>query len=520
MTRGTLQSSTAYIRQIVRDIADNKIGIPAFQRSFVWNREQVKELFDSIKKGYPIGSILLWNKKEKMARRGFLSDKILEPIDGVNYVLDGRQRLTVFYGCISSQNNDDSRFNLCYNLKNDSFAFPNELKNQKDTELLVPVSTIFDTFSLLDKLQDISANYKDDPNLCMYQNRAKELNSILQEYQVVKIVLADCSLDEAYKVFSRINSKGTEISKAEMLQASSYDEGNILLADVIDSIRKGLSDYNFDSLTQDDILNCFFKFVGKDFFDKINDLESINLKPHVEAARDAIYLSARFLYEKCHVLSTKLLPYKKQFIALTWYFRLHPDYEHANIKELRKWFFYTTIKKSFQNSSLSVVRKLFSDFEDFAKGIRQYPIDYNEVELPEDFDFRMNWNNARVDFMLLSWIHHYLKYSPLESKCYCDPQYWCKDKGGLENYFIILNEDDRIFLRNILDKQVFMPYYDFQSLENNLYEIFAQAKHNLKKFGLSKDLIYNYHFNREKFSAERRVLFIEFQKNLWNEVNG
>ena len=71
MTRGTLQSSTAYIRQIVRDIADNKIGIPAFQRSFVWNREQVKELFDSIKKGYPIGSILLWNKKDGTQRISF-----------------------------------------------------------------------------------------------------------------------------------------------------------------------------------------------------------------------------------------------------------------------------------------------------------------------------------------------------------------------------------------------------------------------------------------------------------------
>lgn len=518
MTRGTLQSSTAYIRQIVRDIADNKIGIPAFQRSFVWEPRQVKELFDSIKKGYPIGSVLLWNKKEKMARREFLSDKILEPVEGMNYVLDGRQRLTVFYGCISPQHNKDHRFSLCYNLKNDTFAFPNELKVSKDRDLLVPISTIFDTFSLLDKLQDISVKYKDDPNICLYQNRAKELNTILQEYQVVQIVLADCSLDEAYKVFSRINSKGTEISKAEMLQASSYEEGGILLADAIDNIRKDLELYNFESLTQDDILKCFFKFVDKDFFDQINDLESINLKPYVEVARNAICLSARFLYEKCYVLSAKLLPYKKQFIALTWYFRLHPDYEKANIKELRKWFFYTTIKKSFQNSSLSVVRKLFSDFEDFARDKNSHPIEYTEVALPEDFDFSMNWNNARVDFLLLSWIRHYLKYSPFLSKSY-EPQCWHVGKGGPENYFIILNEDDKLYLRNIFDRQMHIPYYMLSSARKDLSNSSSQAFYNLKKFGLSEDLISDYHFNRKKFLDRRRISFIEFQKDLWNEVN-
>lgn len=65
-------SKTVFLRQIVADIEAEKIGIPIFQRSFVWTEEKVVNLFDSINKGYPIGAILLWGREEKsMKRRSF-----------------------------------------------------------------------------------------------------------------------------------------------------------------------------------------------------------------------------------------------------------------------------------------------------------------------------------------------------------------------------------------------------------------------------------------------------------------
>lgn len=55
------------IRSLYSYLEDLRIGtlqIPAFQRGFVWERDNIKDLFDSIKNGYPIGSILLWKPND------------------------------------------------------------------------------------------------------------------------------------------------------------------------------------------------------------------------------------------------------------------------------------------------------------------------------------------------------------------------------------------------------------------------------------------------------------------------
>lgn len=507
MKRAHLDSTTPYIRQVVREIADNHIGIPAFQRAFVWKKEQIKDLFDSIQHGYPIGSVLLWRMGSSMRRRHILTDKIIEGVDGVKYVLDGRQRLTVFYGCITSEENKDPRFNLGYNLRTDSFQYPEEIKSNKDKDLLVPISQIFDTFALLDKLQQIAENYQNDPSLNTYQKRAKELNSILQEYQIVLITLSDCSMGEAYKVFSRVNSKGTDINKSEMLQASSYEEGGELLVDVIEGIRKDLKrQYNFEGLDSENILNCFFKFADKNFYDLPQNLESINLLQYKNEARKAILHTARFLYENCNVIDSRLLPYKKQFIALTWYFKEVKDYSEADLTELKKWFYYTTIKESFQNSSLSVVRKLFSDFDDFAKGLRSTPIEYKSITVPEDFDFIPRWNSARSDFLLLSLIAYYRKFNPERQTEKYIPQIYHFGKANIENYFILLSKSDKHYINRMLASPNFINSRVFK-------ESFEIDEWN--KFGLNKDMAEYYTENKDLFKAKRIEFFKHCQSELW-----
>lgn len=510
MNRAQLESTTPYIRQVVREIADGQIGIPAFQRSFIWKKEQVKDLFDSIQHGYPIGSVLLWKMGSCMRQRDILTDEIINGERGTKYVLDGRQRLTVFYGCISSRQDKDPRFKLCYNLRSDSFQYLEEAKSNKDKDLLVPISQIFDTFALLDILQQIALKYQTDPQLNLYQKRAKELNSILQEYQIVQITLSNCTMEEAYKVFSRVNSKGTDINKSEMLQASSYTENGELLVEVIEDIRRELKEkYHFEHLTTEDILNCFFKFADKNFYGLPNNLESINLLTYKDEARQAILAAARFLYEECFVLTSKLLPYKKQFIALTWYFKEVTDYHKANRRELRKWFFYTTIKNSFQNSSLSVVRRLFSDFEDFTLGKRATPIDYEKVKLPEKFDFRIKWNSARANFLLLSLIYHY-KMLDRSFHPQFIPQLYHIEKSELENYFILLSPHDKANINKMI-KGVTVWDGKFLNVPN--------SKDEWNKYGLNRIMIDMLYSNPDMFKAERQKFFKVCQANLWNLCN-
>ncbi|MFY9309188.1 MAG: DUF262 domain-containing protein [Bacteroidia bacterium] len=53
------------INDIIQQIYENKIYLPAIQRKFVWDIEQITDLFDSIMKGYPIGTFLFWKLKDE-----------------------------------------------------------------------------------------------------------------------------------------------------------------------------------------------------------------------------------------------------------------------------------------------------------------------------------------------------------------------------------------------------------------------------------------------------------------------
>lgn len=50
---------------LIHDIENGFIKIPQFQREFVWTKEKSAKLLDSIFKGYPIGTVIIWKTKEK-----------------------------------------------------------------------------------------------------------------------------------------------------------------------------------------------------------------------------------------------------------------------------------------------------------------------------------------------------------------------------------------------------------------------------------------------------------------------
>src|SRR6185436_13630678 len=87
-------------QQMLGRIEDGTLKIPQFQRDFVWPREKSAKLIDSILKGYPIGTFILWKTKEQLRTVKEIGNQKLPPTPKGDYaeqVLDGQQRLTSLY---------------------------------------------------------------------------------------------------------------------------------------------------------------------------------------------------------------------------------------------------------------------------------------------------------------------------------------------------------------------------------------------------------------------------------------
>ena len=411
-----IKTDREYLREILDKIDKGEFAIPVFQRDFVWIKKQVIDLFDSLSKGYPIGSIILWKPSNKMSRsKDILTDAIIEPSNPEYYVLDGRQRLTTFYGCIKMDESKEDIFNLYYNLDDMTFGY-----SHKEPLINLKVSDLYDTFTLLEKLQALMSSDLDEERKRMLVGRARQMNALLQSYTIGEIMMNDCSLEDASTAFARINSKGTTISPLFMLQALTYSkDGGILIGKEIEEILDSLSPYGFDTLNTGFILNCFYQYVGKNSYDyRLEDLASSDFTGYMSKIKKDILNSVKFLYYDCHVISSKLLPYGRQLELICSYFRCNTEPSVEDKQELRKWFFYTSYQQVFMNGSLSVVRYVFKRFDAFVRHEIDTAFDYKEIEPITNIDSRFSLSSAKVDFLMLAEIWYYLKKHYIDAPIY------------------------------------------------------------------------------------------------------
>jgi hypothetical protein len=207
-----------------------------------------------------------------------------------------------------------------------------------------------------------------------------------------------------------------------------------------------------------------------------------------------------FLYNDCYVLSDKLLPYKNQLIALTWFFKKNDgDLSVETRQELRKWFFYTTYNRTFNNSSLSNIRPLFTQFEGYIDGKETTPIDYEPVEIPSGLNFKFKIRDAQVDFIILSIIHHRIMNYQERGLQY--KNYVKLPNDHITDYIFCFTDQDKPFIEDVLNHGV------------------DASDHELSRLILSEDIVKAYRTGEMRdFKQLRQLLTLYVEKNLLDDV--
>jgi hypothetical protein len=212
------------ISTILDHIDSGHMALPEFQRGYVWNRDQVRGLFDSLYRRHPVGGLLVWVTESNTATHrgdGQLAAGV------VKLLLDGQQRMTSLYGVVRAKTpkffdgNAQAFTGLRFHLENATFAFYQPVK-MKDDPLWIDVTELMQkgTAGLGTFVASLSADPKLAPKFGDYVGRLSQLLGITEiDLHIDEVTGADKTLDIVVDIFNRVNSGGTKLSKGDLALA-------------------------------------------------------------------------------------------------------------------------------------------------------------------------------------------------------------------------------------------------------------------------------------------------------------
>ena len=234
------------IKALLGLIEANDIAIPEIQRPFVWKKSQVRDLMDSLYKGYPTGYIILWKSPDARLKDGGVSS-------GKKIVIDGQQRITAMMTAIAGREVLDDEFDeMTVRIAFNPFAALDYERNgndeaeifavqtpahEKSKNWIPDISKIFDTsfssWTFIPQYVKSNPEMKEE-DLQFVLNRLRGIEST----QIGVIDLSEkLDLDVITDIFIRINSKGTALSQGDFVMskmAADEKHGGNILRKVID----------------------------------------------------------------------------------------------------------------------------------------------------------------------------------------------------------------------------------------------------------------------------------------------
>lgn len=233
------------IAQLVEYVDTGIIALPELQRPFVWDAVKVRDLFDSLYRGMPIGVIILWEIYEGAPSKPIGGNKVESP---KYVVIDGQQRLTSFYAVIKnrgvfSKNFRQTRLKIGFNLLDERFEVW-DAAIEKDPRWIPNISEIFEKGNSFSFVKDLIQKLKGSGIEFSEDKIASEIGRIynIQDFKVQAIELfSKVDLEEVAEIFVRINSKGKVLNQSDFimtLMSVYWDEGRKEIEEFCEKSRK------------------------------------------------------------------------------------------------------------------------------------------------------------------------------------------------------------------------------------------------------------------------------------------
>ncbi|MEV5898349.1 DUF262 domain-containing protein [Nonomuraea fuscirosea] len=341
---GTQPSATTYeLEDLVGQAWGGRVRVPHFQRDFRWGTQDVIRLFDSIIKGYPIGSLLLWvrNSNADVVTLGSLA--IPAPGgENILWVVDGQQRITSLANALHKVGNEHAPFSIYYDLATREFI--NRPKTPEAQQIPLPI--LFDLDELL--------NWFSGPGqpASEFFPEARRVAKILRQYKVPAYLVRQNDEKILTDIFDRMNNYGKRLSRAEIFSAlfAGPEEGAADRLSIPRIAERVAARTGFGTIDDNTVLHTILARRGPDPMRDIRsefDDSSRRSAPEFpgesqdtayEEGEAALVRAVTFLQEVVGVPHLSLLTYKALLVVMTRFFAHFPEPNLRNLQLLRRFY--------------------------------------------------------------------------------------------------------------------------------------------------------------------------------------
>ncbi|WP_404309715.1 DUF262 domain-containing protein [Neorhodopirellula lusitana] len=316
------------VEQLLQEASDGKLRVPAFQRPLRWKSKSVIDFFDSVRRGFPVGELLLSRDHAKAATVSFGPVAIeSKEQPSALWVVDGQQRVTALVATLlrKEETPRGDFWSIWFDLHSQEFMF---LQKREAPPTWIPLNVLSDSVRQLKWIRNWSFSETRDDLV----DRALELGKSIREYEIPAYIVEGASESVLRMIFTRVNTGGVDMRESEIFEALYGDEGDKPIRSAV----ARLCDLGFGQLDEDLFLRCLRVTCGlsrRETIDASTDLPPDSISRTETAFRRAI---------NCITLSAgiphwKLLPYRLPLIALTAFYDTFPNDDPRIDRLAAKW---------------------------------------------------------------------------------------------------------------------------------------------------------------------------------------
>lgn len=252
------------IETLLTWIKSGEIAIPEIQRPFVWDASKVRNLLDSLYRGYPVGYLIAWKNPDVRLKSGELSA-------GKRILIDGQQRVTALRASLLSESvltkdYKKVKIRIAFHPLTERFEVTNPAI-QKDPAWIQDVAAVFAPGAKITRVIRSYLEVNPDADEDTVEENIEKLKSIINNQVGIIDLASELDIETVTEIFIRVNSEGVALSQADFVMskiAANEEYGGNTLRKAIDYFSHLAKHPSFLSTIEQDSA-----FVQSEFYPKL-----------------------------------------------------------------------------------------------------------------------------------------------------------------------------------------------------------------------------------------------------------